>query len=137
MVDAPAADVGHRDASREPVAQPIDQRQDVVDQESLGHVLAVLRHQGVELGVGAVGDPAALTEAGDESVLDTGHQTDQLRELGEVVLPRLPRQHGAVLGWEVPRTRERVVLDDAADQHGRQPLSDVPLLESGRVGNPL
>ena len=111
-VPTAATEVGHIDTGPQACRQPVDHRQDHVDQGSVEHFAALFGHQRVKARILAVGQPAAVVEAADHLLLHLAQQRDELRDPREIVRTGGPGQHGgAVLGKRI-RLCRRVVVDD-------------------------
>ena len=98
---------------------------------------ALLGHDLVEAGEALVRHPAAVLEARDDVVLDGGEARDPLRLDREVVGRGRTRKPGGVLRGQGEPSRFGIDLHDAPGRHRAEPLTDVPLVELGRVGELL
>ena len=130
-----ATDVGDVRARAQPLRQPVDQRQDDVDERGVEHLAALLGHQRVEARVVAVGQPAAVVEAADDLLLDLAEQRDELRDAGEVVGSGGTGQHRGAVARQRIRLRRRVVVDDPSGDHAAQPLAHVAFVEACGIGD--
>lgn len=131
----PGAHVQGVDAVAQPFGEAGDQRDDRVDEGRVVHAGRLLRLEGLEPGVGGVGDAASVAERPDDLLLDLAHQRDVRHHPGEVVGPGGGGERGGVLGGQRVRRAVRLVLHDAADDHAAEPLAHVPLVELRRLGD--
>ena len=129
-----AADVGHPGPGGQPGLQPGDQRQVGIDQQLVEGAAAEGVHHVGELGTErGIGHAAALPEGQRDRVDVLGQVGVEPAERRQVGRAR-PGEAGGVLGRQPVGPGRRVVVDDAAGDHGPQPLPHVPLLEVGPPG---
>lgn len=128
------ADVGHLDASPEPLRQARDQGEDGIDQGGVVDSTALFDHELLEAGVGSIRDAPAVAEAGDNLVLDLGQEGNVLCLQRQVVGAGGPGQPSGVLGRESVGLGDRVVVHHPASGHGAKPLPDVAFMQAGRLG---
>ena len=126
----PAADVEHVDAARERVAEPGDERQDLLDQLRDDGLVALLRHHAGEALVGRVRHAAAALEALEDLLLDRPQQRNPLTARRHVVRTSRAGQQRGVLGRQRVGVVDRPVLDETAGHHRAEPLAHVARVES-------
>ena len=117
------------------LGQTRHQRQNVRFQRRQHRLAAVLGHDVVETWKLCVRNAAALLEAFDDLVFDAAQERNVLREHGQIVRARRPRQKSRMLGGQENRFGRGIDLDDPAGDHRAQPLAHVALIEPGLSGD--